>query len=62
LLDDTIEMAKRLNDNNVKLNLLISDQKHPHAFLNMQNITVESHEAHREVIANLKQIIQNLTN
>jgi hypothetical protein len=40
MLDDNIEMAKRLKQNHVKFELLVVDNKTPHGYLNLQNITV----------------------
>ena len=59
LLDDTIEMSKRLQKNNVKFELLIIDNKTPHGFLNLQNITVETVESLNEVLFYLHQIKNN---
>ncbi len=59
LLDDTIEMAKRFRKNGVDIELLIIDNKTPHGFLNLQNLSDESNESYNEVVYYLQRIIYN---
>ena len=59
LLDDTVEMAKRLRQNKVNLELLIIDNKTPHGFLNLQNLADESFESYNEVLYYLQRIFNN---
>ena len=59
LLDDNIEFCKRLKKNYVKFELLVIDNKTPHGFLNLQNITPETKESLDEISYYLQRILNN---
>jgi acetyl esterase/lipase len=59
MLDDNIEMAKRLKQNHVQFELLVIDNKTPHGYLNLQNITPESSESLNETLYYLQWILNN---
>ena len=55
-------MAKKLQKNNVKLDLKIINSKVSHGFLNFQNVDIASHEAYNLVLSSLKQIVESFKN
>lgn len=59
LLDDNIEFCKRLKKNFVKFELLVIDNKTPHGYLNLQNITPETSESLDETIYYLQRIVND---
>ena len=53
-------MAKRLENNNVKINVNIIESKVIHGFLNLYMLNSVCHRAYKEVVFSLKQVIMNM--
>jgi hypothetical protein len=62
LLDDSVEMAKKLRENNVIIDLKIINSKVSHGFLNLKNFDIDCHEAYNLVTSSFKQIIEGFKN